>query len=133
VPALEQDFNLKIDGYSITGKIDRIDESGRGIEIIDYKTGAAKERLRPEDKMQLMIYQIAAKEVFDLNAEKLTYFYLNECKPLSFSPSGQDVVDERDKIASIIKEISKSDFRAKPGWQCEWCEFKAICDFSKKH
>jgi len=131
-PALEQDFNLKIDGHAITGKIDRIDETESGAEIIDYKTGTAKDRLRPEDKMQLMMYQIAAKEVFDLDSKKLTYFYLNECKPLSFSPAGQDIVDERDKIASIIKEITKSDFRAKPGWQCEWCEYKDICDFAKK-
>jgi len=62
--ALERDFNLKINGHTVTGKIDRIDESEKGVEIIDYKTGAAKDRLRPEDKMQLMIYQIAAKEVF---------------------------------------------------------------------
>jgi len=131
-PALEKDFNLKIEGYAITGKIDRIDEGTRGAEIIDYKTGTAKDRLRPEDKMQLMMYQIAAKEVFDLDTERLTYFYLDKAKPLSFSPAGQEIVDERDKIAGIIREIVKSDFRAKPGWQCEWCEFKDICDFAKK-
>ncbi len=131
-PALERDFNLKINGYNITGKIDRIDEAKNGAEIIDYKTGTAKDRLRPEDKMQLMLYQIAAKEVFDLDSEKLTYFYLNECRPLSFSPDGKDIVDYRDKIASIIGQIIKSDFRAKPGWQCEWCEYKSICDFAKK-
>jgi len=131
-PALEQDFNLKIDGHAITGKIDRIDEGVGGVEIIDYKTGTPKDRLKAEDKMQLMMYQIAAKEVFDIDSKKLTYFYLNNASPLSFSPGGQDIVDERDKIAGIIKEITKSDFRAKPGWQCEWCEYKEICDFSKK-
>ena len=132
VPALEQDFNLKIDGHSITGKIDRIDENKRGIEIIDYKTGTAKERLKPEDKMQLMVYRIAAKEVFNLDADKLTYFYLNNSTALSFSPDANDVEAEKEKISGIIKEITKSDFRAQPGWQCEWCEFKSICDFAKK-
>jgi len=131
--ALEKDFNLKIAGYNITGKIDRIDEGQGGAEIIDYKTGNPKDRLKPEDKMQLMIYQIAAKEVFDVNSNKLTYYYLNNSSPLSFTPNGQEIVQERDKIASIIKEILKSDFHAKPGWQCEWCEYKNMCDFSKKH
>lgn len=130
--ALERDFNLKINGYAITGKIDRIDESEKGVEIIDYKTGTAKDRLRPEDKMQLMIYQIAAKEVFDLDSEKLTYWYLNEARPLSFSPGGPEIVEQRDKIAGIIEKIVKSDFRAKPGWACAWCEYKSICDFAKK-
>ncbi len=131
-PSLEKDFNLKINGYAITGKIDRIDESSRGIEIIDYKTGTAKDRLRPEDKMQLMMYRIAAKEVFDLDTEKLTYFYLDKASPLSFSPTDDDAVREKEKIAGIIDELVKSDFRAKPGWQCEWCEFKTMCEFAKK-
>ena len=131
-PALEQDFNLKIDGHSITGKIDRIDVGKHGMEIIDYKTGTAKERLKPEDKMQLMVYRIAAKEVFDLDANKLTYFYLNNSTALSFSPDANDIEAEKEKISGIIKEITKSDFRAQPGWQCEWCEFKSICDFAKK-
>jgi DNA helicase-2/ATP-dependent DNA helicase PcrA len=133
VPALEKDFNLKINGCLITGKIDRIDEGGRGIEIIDYKTGAAKERLKPEDKMQLMIYQIAAEEVFGLSAEKLTYFYLNETKPLSFSPDEEEMKNQKEKIAGIIENIAKSDFRARPGWQCAWCEYKQMCEFAKKH
>ncbi len=131
-PALEKDFNLKIDGYNITGKIDRIDEGAGGAEIIDYKTGNPKERLKPDDKMQLMVYQIAAKEVFDIDSSKLTYYYLNNGSPLSFVPKGHEMVDERDKIAGIIKDIVKSDFRATPGWQCEWCEYKEICDFAKK-
>ncbi len=131
-PALERDFNLKINGYAITGKIDRIDEGEKGVEIIDYKTGAAKDRLRSEDKMQLMMYQIATKEVFDLDSEKLTYWYLNESRPLSFSPGGQEIVEQRDKIAGIIDRIVKSDFRAAPGWQCAWCDYKSICDFARK-
>jgi len=131
-PALEQDFNLKINGYAITGKIDRIDENKKGVEIIDYKTGTPKERLRPEDKMQLMMYQIAAKDVFGVDSDKLTYFYLNNTKPLSFSPGGEEIENEKEKINNIIQKIVKSDFRAKPGWQCEWCEYKDICEFAKK-
>ncbi len=130
-PALEQGFDLKINGYSVIGKIDRIDEIEKGIEIVDYKTGTAKDRLRPEDKMQLMIYQIAAKDIFNLDSRKLTYFYLNETKPLSFSPTDEDTQAQKEKIAGIIDNIAKSDFRARPGWQCAWCEYKDICEFSR--
>jgi DNA helicase-2/ATP-dependent DNA helicase PcrA len=131
-PALELDFNLKIDGYAVTGKIDRIDEAKIGVEIIDYKTGTPKDRLKPEDKMQLMMYRIAAKEVFGLEPEKLTYFYLNNSTTLSFSPDAKDAQNEQEKIAGIIQNIVKSDFRAQPGWQCEWCEYKDICEFAKR-
>jgi len=131
-PALEQDFNFKINGYAITGKIDRIDESRQGVEIIDYKTGTAKDRLRPEDKMQLMIYQIAAKEALGLDAKKLTYLYLDKAKPLSFAAVLADIENEKEKIAGIIAKIVKSEFRATPGWQCDWCDYKDICEFARK-
>ncbi|MCU0653480.1 MAG: UvrD-helicase domain-containing protein [Candidatus Pacebacteria bacterium] len=132
-PALEQEFNLKISGFAVTGKIDRIDVGQKGVEIIDYKTGTAKDKLRPEDKMQLMMYQMAAKEVFDLDTEKLTYFYLDKASPLSFSPKGDEIVKHREKIAQIIDDLVHSDFRATPGWQCEWCDYKNMCEFAKKH
>lgn len=131
-PALELGFNLKINGSSIYGKIDRIDENKGGIEIIDYKTGTVKEKLRPEDKQQLLIYQIAAKEVFGLDPKKLTYLYLEAGKEVSFLGSGKDVEKQKEKIVGLIEKIKNSDFRAAPGWQCEWCDYKGICEFARK-
>ena len=55
-----------------------------------------------------------------------------KARALSFSPGGPEIVEQRDKIAGIIEKIVKSDFRAKPGWACAWCEYKSICDFAKK-
>jgi DNA helicase-2/ATP-dependent DNA helicase PcrA len=130
-PALEQDFNVKINGHTLIGKIDRIDEIDGGVEIIDYKTGTAKERLRPEDKKQLLIYQIASEEVLGLKPKKLTYYYLDEGTSISFLGSEEDKEKEKKEIVEEIEEIKRSDFRATPGWQCEWCDFKSICEFAK--
>ena len=132
VPALEVDFHFKVDGHTIYGKIDRIDEHSGGVEIIDYKTGSVKEKLRPEDKQQLLIYHIAAKEVFDLNPKKLTYYYLEQGRPTSFVSTDTEAEAQKEKIAVLIKTVETSDFRAKPGWQCDWCDFRDICEFAKK-
>ena len=132
-PALEQDFNIKIGGYTLIGKIDRIDDKGDGVEIIDYKTGSAKERLRPEDKKQLLIYQMAAEEVLGLKPQKLTYHYLDEGKSLSFLGSRADIEKEKKEIVDEIEQIKRSDFKATPGWQCDWCDFKNICEFAHKN
>ena len=132
-PALEQDFNLKIGEHTLIGKIDRIDDLGQGeVEIIDYKTGSAKEKLRPEDKKQLLIYQMAAQEILGLKPKKLTYYYLDEGKSLSFLGSKEDIEKEKEKIIQEIEEIKKSDFAPTPGWQCQWCDFKDICEFAKR-
>ena len=131
-PALEVGFNLKINGYTINGKIDRMDEAGKGVEIIDYKTGTVKDKLRPEDKQQLLIYQIAAREVFGLKPEKLTYFYLENAKKITFIGSESDIERQKEKIAGQIEKIEKSNFYATPGWHCEWCDYKGICEFARK-
>ncbi|MDP3093526.1 MAG: UvrD-helicase domain-containing protein [bacterium] len=131
-PALEQDFNLKIGSHTLIGKIDRIDDLDGGVEIIDYKTGSAKEKLRPEDKKQLLIYQMAAEEVLGLKPKKLTYYYLDEGKSVSFLGGKEDIKKEKEKIVKEIKEIQKSDFKPTPGWQCQWCDFKGICEYANK-
>ena len=129
-PALEQGFNSKIGGYTINGKIDRIDKTSGGVEIIDYKTGSMKEKLRIEDKQQLLIYQIAVEEVFGLKPERLTYYYLEDGKKVSFLGSESDKKRQKEKVVSQIEQIKKSNFAPTPGWQCEWCDFKDICEYS---
>jgi DNA helicase-2/ATP-dependent DNA helicase PcrA len=111
--------------------IDRIDEKEEGVGIIDYKTGASKEKLMPEDKEQLLIYQIAIEEVFKLKPKELTYEYLNDGKKISFLGSDKEKEGLKAKIISQIEEIKSSDFKATPGWQCGFCDFKDICDFTK--
>jgi len=133
VPALEVDFRFTIASHAIYGKIDRIDEHRGGVEIIDYKTGLTKEKLRSDDKRQLLMYHIAAREVFGLNPKKLTYYYLEQGKPMSFFSSDRDIENEKQKIASLIEMIKQSDFHAKPGWQCEWCDYRDICEFAKNN
>lgn len=131
-PFLEKKFNLKIGGYDLVGKIDRVDEVKGGVEIIDYKTGKVKEKLKKEDKKQLLIYQIAAQEVFDLNVKKLTFYYLDENKKVSFLGSDQEVKEEKENIIQEIEEIEKKKFGENPGWHCKFCDFKNICEYAKK-
>jgi DNA helicase-2/ATP-dependent DNA helicase PcrA len=149
-PALEINFNFKIGKYFLKGKIDRIDKTSKPeigsppaaaggepisgqlpVEIIDYKTGERKEKLRPEDKMQLLIYQMAAEKVFGLKPLKLSYYYLEEGEKISFLGGPEDIVKEKEKIISKIEEIKKSDFKASPGRHCQRCDFNKICQFSQ--
>lgn len=140
-PALEQSFNLKIGDYNIRGKIDRIDELGNGVKIIDYKTGSMKEKLltpkgaprkvQPKNKEQLLIYQIAAQEVFNLEPKELCFHYLENNKIISFLGTEQEIKSIKEKIIRTIEEIKKSEFNPNPGWNCKYCDYKDICEFRK--
>jgi DNA helicase-2/ATP-dependent DNA helicase PcrA len=131
-PALELAFVLKINGYPIKGQIDRIDVSDKEIEIIDYKTGKAKDKLDKEDKKQLLIYQIAAQEVLKIHPNKLTYYYVDHAKKMSFVPKPEDLDEFKENIEQKIEEMQNSDFSPTPSvlW-CKYCDFKDICEFKK--
>ncbi|MCX6764390.1 MAG: UvrD-helicase domain-containing protein [Candidatus Nealsonbacteria bacterium] len=130
--ALEMPFNLKIGKNTLFGVIDRIDEREGGVAIIDYKTGSSKEKLKPEDKEQLLIYQIAIEEVFKLKPKELIYDYLNDGKKASFLGSAEETENLKEKIKREIEEIKKSNFKPTPGHQCGFCDFKDICDFAQR-
>ena len=131
-PALEMPFNLKVGEHTLFGVIDRIDEGKDGISIIDYKTGQSKDKLDFEAKGQLLIYQIAAQEVLHLKPKHLAYYYLDDGKMASFLGSDQDIAEQKAKILEEIEKIKNSEFEPTPGWQCQYCDFKDICDFAQK-
>ena len=87
---------------------------------------------RPPTKKQLLIYQLAAKEVLGLNPVRLTYYYTDKGQKLHFLGSDAEMEKEKQDLTELISEIKKSDFKPSPGWQCKFCDFKDICEFAKK-
>jgi DNA helicase-2/ATP-dependent DNA helicase PcrA len=130
-PALETPFKFKIGDYLFYGRIDRIDKLENGVKIVDYKTGGFKEKLKQEDKEQLLIYQIAAEKTLGLQPRELNYYYLKEGKAVSFLAGQEEKEKQIEAILSEIEEIRKSNFGPAPGWQCQFCDFKEICDYAK--
>ena len=76
--ALEYRFSIDVEGVTLSGVIDRMDRlPGGGYEIIDYKTNR---RLPPKHRLerdlQLSVYALAAREVWGIEPEKLTLYFL---------------------------------------------------------
>jgi len=130
-PALEKGFELKLNGDTFVGTIDRIDEIEGGVEIIDYKTGTPKTSLSKEEKLQLMIYAVAAKKVMGLNPLKLTYYYVEDGTALSFEITEEDILKTESDAKELIQKIKRSSFKPTPGWHCQYCDFQGICAHRK--
>ena len=131
---LEKGFNIKIKDNSLRGVFDRVDPIGKTKwEVIDYKTGNVKEKLTFEDKKQLLIYQIAAEDVFKTKVKNLTFYYLNENTPISFVGTDKEIEKTKLWIIDVIKKIKIQDFKATPNFLCSYCDYNKICPFVKKN
>ncbi|MFA6548055.1 MAG: ATP-dependent DNA helicase [Candidatus Magasanikbacteria bacterium] len=132
---VENNFKFRLGDHIIKGAIDRIDRMADGkIAIIDYKTGKPKDKLKPEDKRQLLIYQIASESVMELRdfgeVGELRYYFLNDNSTKTFKGKDKEIEKEKEKLIGLISEIKKQNFSPKPSKEnCQHCDFKDICDF----
>ncbi len=131
---LEAGFTLKIGDILMKGRIDRIDAVEGGVEIIDYKTGRAKETLDWDARRQLVLYALAAEQCFNppLVVKALTYYYVETNDTVSFAPTDKDKEKLLDEIRDTVGAIRTSTFEPKPGpFTCKYCDFKDICPFAQ--
>jgi DNA helicase II / ATP-dependent DNA helicase PcrA len=133
--AIELPFSFWINTLKIGGRIDRIDRLADGsIEIIDYKTGpnVPTEKKVKED-FQLSFYALAATEIHDKIFPKtpdkiiLSLQYLEANKKFSTTRSQDELILAKEKILSLVDDISKSDFHCSGGMFCKACEYKMLC------
>jgi RecB family exonuclease len=127
--ALEHRFAVDVEGVQVGGVIDRMDRiPGGGYEIIDYKTSR---RLPPkavvDRDLQLSLYYLAAKEVWGVEPERLTLYYLLPGERMTTSRTAADADDLRRRIATVAERIEAGKFEPRQNPLCDWCEFQALC------
>jgi putative RecB family exonuclease len=127
--ALEFRFQIEVEGVTLGGQIDRLDRiPGGGYEVIDYKTNR---RLPPQARidadLQLSVYWLAAREIWGIEPERLTLYYLLPGQRMSTARSPADADDLRRRIATVAERITAGKFEPKDNPLCNWCEFQPIC------
>lgn len=129
IPAfLEQNFNIRVDDFMITGRIDRIDKLDDGtFEVIDYKTGRSKEAYYLKKDLQLSIYALACRDIFKIPVSKLSLYYLEDNEKQSTTRSSVQVDEVKDEIRSLILDMQTSKFNPMPGFHCQFCDYRIIC------
>jgi putative RecB family exonuclease len=127
--ALEFRFTIDVEGIPVSGVIDRLDRiPGGGYEIVDYKTNR---RLPPQDRidrdLQLSIYALAAREVWGIEPERLTLYFLLPGQRMSTTRSAVDLDELRRRIVTVAERISTGRFEPRENPLCDWCEFQELC------
>lgn len=130
---LEKSFKYSMEGFSVTGKIDRIDllevkDGVKHVEIIDYKTGKAKSQKEANTQWQLVFYALVAEQLWGVKVDKASYIYVEHGKRVEVSVTDRRKKNVVKKIDSIAKKIMAGDFTVPKSHQCMYCSYQDVCD-----
>jgi putative RecB family exonuclease len=132
--AVEKTLQLQLDTegrYKLRGIVDRIVSHAEGrFEIHDYKTGAFLPGQQSLDRdRQLALYQIGLEQTYaDVQEVELVWHYLIHNRTLRSRRSAEALAELRRSTMQLIDSIeAESEYRARPGPLCRWCDYATIC------
>src|SRR6185437_5996083 len=101
----------------LTGRMDQVNQIAPGEEeIVDYKAGKPRDAEKSRKDLQLSAYALAAKEVFDWNPVRLTFYNLQTNEGVSSTREDKKLNKVRAEIQEAAADIRAGDFPAKPGF-----------------
>jgi DNA helicase II / ATP-dependent DNA helicase PcrA len=125
----EKAFELPLaNDVILTGRMDQVNSLGRNdVEIVDYKTGKPRKDSDARKDLQLSIYALAAKEIFEWNPVRLVFHYLQTNQIQVTSRDGKQLDDAEKIVQEAAADIRAAQFPPNPGFVCRSCTYKPIC------
>lgn len=128
VVATEQDFEFSLEGVTLRGRIDRVDQlADGGLRILDYKTGAPKDEKAAEESLQLAIYALAAQQKWGKLPDRVAFHSLDNDTVVEVKPEAKQLKAARDAVKKAAEGIAAGKFDPKPGFHCKWCAYAILC------
>jgi DNA helicase-2/ATP-dependent DNA helicase PcrA len=129
IVAQEKAFELPMENNVVlTGRMDQVNCLAPGEEeIVDYKTGKPQTEDKAKKDVQLSVYALAAREVFDWNPTRLTLYFLRTNQAVSATRDDKKLNKVRSEIQEAVADIRAGEFPAKPGFWCKSCDYESIC------
>ncbi len=127
----EKEFIYSDEGWTIRGKIDRVDRfPDDSFDVIDYKTGIEMDKdYDVKNSLQLAIYTLGARKAWGMKKGRSSLWLLAFGEIIS--TNFDDFNDEKtlETIISIGKKIVDEEFYPNTEY-CEHCGFKNRCPYS---
>jgi DNA helicase II / ATP-dependent DNA helicase PcrA len=124
----EESFEIRVGEVTVRGRIDRIDSRPDGtVNIVDYKTGKARDQENADDSLQLSLYAIAAKEKWGYEVAALSFYNLENNLPVITKRTEADLLAARNRVEDAAIGIASGKFDAKVGMHCSFCAYRSLC------
>jgi putative RecB family exonuclease len=122
------------------GRVDRIDDHGRELVIVDYKTG--RHALTVDDargSQALALYALAARRTLRRSCNRVELHHLPTGEVLSWQHTdeslgrhlarAEEAADELGLATDTLTAGGDAEvlFPPSPGPQCSWCDFRRHC------
>ena len=130
---LEEKFRLPVNGIPLIGVVDRIDQGADGVDIVDYKTGEAKDQKEVDRDTQLSYYALACRDFFKLPLKTLSLYYFEDAQKISTTRTNEQLEEAKEDIVNTVKEIKVGNFEAKTSPLCKFCDYRHICPAYKNY
>lgn len=146
--ALEQFFDVPVQDretgrtHILSGRIDRIDKTKEGIEIIDYKTSRVlKSEKQTSDDLQLSLYHLGMSFLWPEMIQKyrnrvsVALYFLRHGEKVIVRKTPEELKATKDTLLRYIRDIEEalktSTFEARPSLLCAREPYARICPFFK--
>jgi len=130
----ERSFSFTLGPHVLRGRVDRVDRlPDGGYELIDYKTGVPKTAGQLEDDVQLSLYAVGAREAWQLEAARQSYYYvLDDAKvPLARDAGDREWITET--VFDVADGILAQGFEPTPSYSvCSRCDYRIVCPAAER-
>lgn len=126
---VELDVSSEIEGVRWVGRVDRLERSGEGLRVVDYKTStSASTKADAAASVQLAFYALAVQESRgDVVASEM-WFPRDKGKSTAVrSVALHDLPTLTEHMAQITRSIRSENWEPRVGKQCGRCGFRKSC------
>ena len=137
---VERTLSIRTAALTLSGRVDRLDERGAELVIVDYKTGrrpCTQEEARTS--LPLALYAAAAWTMFRRRCVTVELHHVPTGTVASHTHTGDSLrrkLEEADSIAHDVRAADASfrevgvespSFPPLPSALCPWCDYRAAC------
>ena len=137
---IERTVSLKTGTLALQGRVDRLDDRGSELVVVDYKTS----RSAPTDddartSLPLALYAAAAWKMFRRKCVRVELHHLPSGTVAAHEHTGESLKRKVEEAESIARDARRAEadyaefgvdsgrFPATVGPLCQWCDFRAHC------
>ena len=130
---LELNLSTELDGVTVRGIIDRLDELEDGsLAVVDYKTGRAPRTEQSRSRLGgVQMYALMCEAELGRRPAVVRLLYLRDRIVISAAPTDQAMRGARQRALGVWSAIERAcmedDFRPNPSNLCRFCAFQAYC------